>query len=245
MRDRNQEQGYNLVILMVAVTLLSIMLAAVLPVWSTAAQRDREEELIFRGLQYAEAIRLFQQRFGRLPVRLEELIEVEPRCIRRLWEDPITGKRDWRLVRGQVPPGMQPGGVARPGDDPDGRPGDPDAGEEVDEQNLPDGGAGLGPIRGVRSRSGDEALKRFFDKDRYSQWLFTVDLLNAAPNPAQGVGPQGAATGLRLNARWLGRPFQHGLRPAGEMAPGPAGSGLGPAPPLNAPEEPPPPVDKG
>ena len=42
MRDRNQEQGYNLVILMVAVTVLSIMLAAALPVWSTAAQRDRE-----------------------------------------------------------------------------------------------------------------------------------------------------------------------------------------------------------
>ncbi|HEX2251775.1 MAG TPA: hypothetical protein VHQ65_00740, partial [Thermoanaerobaculia bacterium] len=51
------------------------------PAWSKMAQREKEEELIFRGLQYAEAIRVFQRKFGRYPTRLEELIEVEPRKI--------------------------------------------------------------------------------------------------------------------------------------------------------------------
>jgi type II secretory pathway pseudopilin PulG len=245
MRDRREEQGYNLVILAVAVTVLSIMLAAALPVWSTAAKREREEELIFRGLQYAEAIRLFQQRFGRLPVRLEELVEVEPRSIRQLWEDPMTGERDWRLVRGNVPAGMDVGGGAPPGggDDPDGRLVE-DGDASAPEQGLPDGGAGLGPIRGVRSRSTDEALKLFFDKDRYDQWLFTVDLFTVG-DPQRGIGPGGPVQGVRLNARWIGRPFLHGLQPGGMPAPNqPTDFGLGAPPPPGAPEDPAPPVDK-
>src|SRR5690606_27939791 len=107
------------------------------------------------------------------------LIEVEPRCIRQLWDDPMTGERDWRLIRGNAPVGMEPGGV--PGQDlqgvgPDGRPLEGDE-EGQGGGGLPDGGAALGPIRGVRSRSSDEALKTFFGKNRYDQWLFTVDLL--------------------------------------------------------------------
>ena len=54
-----------MVVLMVAVTILTILTAAALPVWSQRMQREKEEELIFRGWQYAEAIRVFQQRQGR------------------------------------------------------------------------------------------------------------------------------------------------------------------------------------
>ena len=262
---RQGEAGYNLVILAVAITVLSIFLAAALPVWSTAAKREREEELIFRGLQYAEAIRVFQQRFGRLPVRLDELAEVEPRCIRQLWEDPMTGERDWLLIRGNVPIGMGPGAGAPPGTDVGGGvgegdpldPEDPGLEEPEDAANLPDGGAGLGPIRGVRSRSREEALKTFFDKDRYDQWLFTVDLLMGggmgggagAPPGIVNVGGAGVpapANQVRLRAQWLGRPFQRGLQPGGGMAPDqpPGDFGLGAPPPPDAPEEPPPPVDK-
>jgi type II secretory pathway pseudopilin PulG len=184
---------------MVAVTVMMILVAAALPAWSHAVRRDKEEELIFRGLQYAEAIRVFQQRFGRLPVRLEELIEVEPRCIRQLWPDPFTGERDWVAVRTNVPTDAQQA-------PPDGR-----EEEEPPDENLPEGEAGLGPVRGVRSRHRGEALKVFFDKDRYEQWLFTVELL--LPQAAQGPGgdPGAAPPGVKLRARWLGRPFREGL----------------------------------
>ena len=49
-----------MVVLIVAITVLNIMVAAMLPLVSTADPRDKEEELIFRGFQYAEAIRVFQ-----------------------------------------------------------------------------------------------------------------------------------------------------------------------------------------
>jgi type II secretory pathway pseudopilin PulG len=197
------EAGYNLVILMVAVTVMTILVAAALPSWTTAVRRDKEEELIFRGLQYVEAIRVFQQRFGRLPVRLEELIEVEPRSIRQLWRDPFTGERDWVTIRGDITQAV-PGA---PPPDPDGR----DEGADT-----PDLSGAQGPIRGVRSRHRGDALKTFFDKDRYEQWLFTIELMQGmvgANVNVEGVGVPRQVNQPRLQVRWLGRPFRPGIQP--------------------------------
>jgi type II secretory pathway pseudopilin PulG len=60
--------GYTLVAVVIIFTVMTILVAAVLPSWTAMIQRDKEEELVFRGLQYAEAIRVFQVRFGRYPV---------------------------------------------------------------------------------------------------------------------------------------------------------------------------------
>ena len=87
-----------MVMLVIGITVLNIMLAAALPHWSYLIRRDKEEELRSRGLQYAEAIRIFQVRFGRLPNRLQELMEVQPRSIRRLWRDPMTDSGQWGLI---------------------------------------------------------------------------------------------------------------------------------------------------
>ncbi|MFQ5526015.1 MAG: hypothetical protein ACE5GX_07100 [Thermoanaerobaculia bacterium] len=108
-RPRTQA-GYNLVALMVAVAVVNIGIAAVLPLWSKAIQRQKESELIFRGLQYAEAIRVFQVRTGRFPTRLEELIEIEPRAIRQLWLDPMNEEPEWGLVLAQAAQAPTPQG---------------------------------------------------------------------------------------------------------------------------------------
>ena len=92
------QAGYNLVFLIMLVGLLSVMAAAVLPALKGQIQREKEAELIFRGLQYAEAIRVFQLRFGRYPAVLEELIELQPRSIRQLWADPMTEDGRWALI---------------------------------------------------------------------------------------------------------------------------------------------------
>lgn len=91
-------RGYNLVVLAVAVALLNVWIASTLPLWSLQIQRDKESELIFRGLQYAEGIRIFQQRYNRYPTSLKELVEVEPRCIRQLWENPMREDGRWGLI---------------------------------------------------------------------------------------------------------------------------------------------------
>jgi type II secretory pathway pseudopilin PulG len=231
---RRGEAGYNLVILVVAITVMNVMVAAAIPLWRTAIRRDKEEELIFRGWQYAEAIRVFQHRYGRLPVRLEELVEVKPRCIRQLWADPMTGKRDWVPIRVGAPGGVDlnppPGGGdggKEPGED--GRP--PAA------SNPPDGSVGLGPIRGVRSRSKEKSIKRLFDQERYDRWQFTVELL--AQGARSVLGGEPVVQSPHTPARWLGRPFRPGINPAGALPPP---GGEAPPPPG---EKPPPPPDDG
>ena len=227
-RCRRGEAGYNLVILVVAITVLNIMVAAAIPLWRTAIRREKEEELIIRGFQYAEAIRVFQQRHGRLPVRLEELIEVKPRCIRRLWDDPITGKRDWVPVRVGMPGAIDPNNPEGPskdpddegdenGKDPDGREREdsPPAGGIGDFNATPDGNAGLGPIRGVRSRSREDSIKVMFGQNRYDQWQFTVEMLASGGIINEGGAGFPAPAGARTSARWLGRPFRPGIQQPG------------------------------
>lgn len=214
-RDRRREAGYNLVILMVAVTVLNILVAAAIPLWRTAIRREKEEELIFRGLQYAEGIRNYQRRFGQLPVKLEQLVESKPRCMRQLWADPITGKRDWVPIRlmtsDNVDRDEERGGNRDDDEDPEGRPNEPEPGPGG--PGTIDGNVGLGGIRGVRSRSKGEAIKTFLNQNRYDQWKFTVELF-AAAGPGIPVGGQ-VSGGQTHSGRWLGRPFRPGLNPGG------------------------------
>ncbi|MEM6457095.1 MAG: hypothetical protein AAF772_18540, partial [Acidobacteriota bacterium] len=52
-RRNDADAGYTLVVLAMLITVMNIVLATTLPMWSAIQQREREAELIFRGLQYA------------------------------------------------------------------------------------------------------------------------------------------------------------------------------------------------
>lgn len=93
----NREKGYTLIILMVVIAVMSIGLLFAIPVWQTQIQREKEEELIFRGKQYVEAIRLYQTKYpGRFPKTLDDLLE--EKCIRKLYADPMTEDGIWNIV---------------------------------------------------------------------------------------------------------------------------------------------------
>jgi type II secretory pathway pseudopilin PulG len=78
-----------MVALMVALSVMAILMAAVMPVWNQASQREKEEELIFRGLQYTHALTLFSRKYANAaPPNLDVL--VEQRFLRRKYKDPIT-----------------------------------------------------------------------------------------------------------------------------------------------------------
>lgn len=95
-----------MVMVIIAITILSIGTGAAMQMWTTMAQREKEAELIQRGFEYAEAIRVFQRRFGRYPTKLEELIKVEPRCIRQLYPNPMREDGEWALIH-QGGPGTE------------------------------------------------------------------------------------------------------------------------------------------
>jgi type II secretory pathway pseudopilin PulG len=97
-RNRRQE-GYVLLTLLLMVALVVIALAAVLPSITTQIRRDREQELIHRGAQYARAIKKYYKKFGNYPVTLDQLNGVNNiRFLRKRYKDPITGQ-DFRLLR--------------------------------------------------------------------------------------------------------------------------------------------------
>jgi type II secretory pathway pseudopilin PulG len=93
------EQGYALVILLMVATLMLIALTAALPSIYQEGQREREEELIFRGKQYARAIALFYRQFHRYPVSVEDLLSTSGfRFLRRAYPDPMTRQGKWRFI---------------------------------------------------------------------------------------------------------------------------------------------------
>jgi len=176
---------------------MHIALAVALPKWSTAIQREKEEEAIFRGLQYAEAIRVFKARFGRYPTQLQELVELEPRSIRQLWTDPLSPDGTWTfglLTEAQAGAGRSQRSRRNRGR---GRAEDTDDDGETEETVRARGGRGAGklikvppkppeedrvgtpkitstgPIRGVYIHTDGEGVKVFQDTTTYSDWQFT------------------------------------------------------------------------
>jgi type II secretory pathway pseudopilin PulG len=103
-----RQQGFAYLGLLAFVALSGLAIAGASLVWSTASRRERETELLFVGDQYRAAIARYRERNAgrgdRLPRELADLLQddtqVPPqRYLRKLFADPITGKRDWGLVR--------------------------------------------------------------------------------------------------------------------------------------------------
>ncbi len=113
-RCRKSEEGYILVTLTLFVALLVIAAAAIAPTFAFQIRRDREEELIHRGVQYSRAVEKYFKKFGRYPTTLKDLENTNNlRFLRRRYKDPLTG-RDFRLLHySEVQ--MMGGGAGIPG----------------------------------------------------------------------------------------------------------------------------------
>jgi type II secretory pathway pseudopilin PulG len=95
----HHSDGYAFVVLMVAMTVMLIALAAALPSVYHESQREKEEELIFRGNEYARAIYLFQRQFQRYPKSVDELIRTNNiRFLRHAYKDPMSPNGKWRFI---------------------------------------------------------------------------------------------------------------------------------------------------
>jgi len=105
-----ESPGFTLVGVVVAIAILTILIAAVGPSIATIVQRDKEIELVFRGKQYARAILAFQRRYGRYPNDLKELAEIKPRSIRQLWKEPMCNcDEGWQVIIAGTPDAMPMG----------------------------------------------------------------------------------------------------------------------------------------
>lgn len=105
---RNGEGGFTLIGLLFLVTGLGVAMVTLGTVWHTAAQREKEKELLFVGEEYRRAIASFWQASPkgqqRLPKQLDELLR-DPRFpntvrhLRRAYPDPMTGSLEWGMAK--------------------------------------------------------------------------------------------------------------------------------------------------
>ncbi len=96
---RTGSEGMVLIIVMMVAVLLLIAMTAVLPSVYQEGQREREEELIFRGTQYGKAVALFHKQFGRYPTGTKELLQTNGiRFLRQEYRDPMDPKGKWRFI---------------------------------------------------------------------------------------------------------------------------------------------------
>jgi len=90
---------------LVLVTLIGLSLALAAQVASTSIRRDKEQQLLWVGHQYREAIGHYFARHRIYPPTLEALLgdpgtTAVQRDIRSVYPDPMTGLADWILISG-------------------------------------------------------------------------------------------------------------------------------------------------
>ena len=87
-----------MLLLLLTVALMIIAAAVVVPSVTFEIKRDREDEMIHRGVQYSRAIRAYYKKFGRYPAKIEDLENTnQQRFLRKRYKDPLTGK-DFKLL---------------------------------------------------------------------------------------------------------------------------------------------------
>jgi type II secretory pathway pseudopilin PulG len=194
--SNSNESGYTLVMFIIVIAVMAIMMAAAVEIVSFQMQREREAELIFRGEQYVEAIRLYRIKYGRYPMQMKELWEADPRVLRRKWKDPITDSDRWGLVYlGQE--GQQVGGPGTPRQGPLGATParatrTPSFGDQDQSPGRPGpGGQGerMGPIIGVHSLSTEASIKVYKGRSTYNEWKFIFQEDEDARGSGQGQAP--------------------------------------------------------
>lgn len=104
-----QQRGFTYLVVLFAVTIIGAVLASTAVVWHALVQREKEQELLFIGHAYRQAITQYYESTPgtakQFPKALEDLLEDKrqtrlTRYLRKLYRDPMTASKEWGLVKG-------------------------------------------------------------------------------------------------------------------------------------------------
>ncbi len=217
------DTGYAMAALLIAMAIMAIMVTVAMPVWKQTAQREKETELVFRGMQYVHAIALFQRKTANAyPPSVDILIQ--QRFLRKKFKDPITNDDFQLLTAAQA---AQNTAQAQRG-------GQPPTGAGARGQTAPIGlgqasttptgtspvgaaaTAAAGGITGVASKSKDKSIRIYNGRTHYNEWAFVY--MPPVQAPGAGGAPGSAVPGQRGGPQ-RGQPGQPGQQPFGGQGP--------------------------
>ncbi len=96
---QQRDGGYLLLAILLMMALMIIAATIVAPRVVQQIKRDREEEMIHRGTEYARAIKKYYKKFGSYPSTLEQLDTTNQiRFLRKRYKDPLTKDGKWKLL---------------------------------------------------------------------------------------------------------------------------------------------------
>jgi type II secretory pathway pseudopilin PulG len=195
----SNERGFTLAGALTIIAVLLIFLTLAIPLWQRVKQRGDEEELVFRGKEYVEAITRYQQKYHTYPPDLDTLVKLK--MIRHLYKDPMTKTGKWKVLHpedlvqtgaaGTINnPGQTGGGkettnlgkVEDEDDDEDKKKAEGDEEPEVDS---------VGPVVGVASRSLKQSIRIYQGETVYNKWRFMIGVAQTPQGQAVGPGQQG------------------------------------------------------
>ena len=173
--------------LLVALSVMAIVLSVALPAWSHLIRREKEEELIFRGNQYARAINLYQRKFANAsPATLDVLIE--QRLLRRKFKDPLSPAKDGEFqllyLNNEGTSSRGAGAALGAG-----------AGAGAGTGTATGSTLGTKPsggIVGVASKNTGQSNRIFNGKTRYNEWQFVGIQQSTQAGQGAGAGQRGA-----------------------------------------------------
>ncbi len=98
-RRRQAESGYLLLAILLMMALIIVAATIEAPRVVQQLKRDREEEMIHRGTEYARAVKKYYKKFGRYPANLEQLENTNTiRFLRKRYKDPLTKDGKWKTL---------------------------------------------------------------------------------------------------------------------------------------------------
>ena len=155
--------GFTYIALLAAIVIIGITLGSAAKSWQNIAQREKEEELLFRGNQYRLAIERYYNALGRrqFPNSIDDLLmdsrtPVGKRHLRQRYLDPITGE-DFEVVR------------------------------DMFQGNTIKGVFSKSEKTPVKQAGFPEELKDFEGQTKYSEWQFIKEPASMTP---AGLGPR-------------------------------------------------------
>ncbi len=103
---RNPQSGFTYIALLAAIVIIGISMGAAGKYWSFMMQREKEEELLFRGEQYRLAIERYVNAIpgrNQYPPSIDDLLKdgrsaQGKRHLRQQYKDPMTGE-DFEIIR--------------------------------------------------------------------------------------------------------------------------------------------------
>lgn len=101
------QAGFTYLAALFFVAAMGVLLASVGSMWSTAQQRDKEQELLLIGEQFRMAIGMYYEKspgyLKKYPETLDDLLKdrrqlAVQRYLRKIYIDPMTRSNKWGLV---------------------------------------------------------------------------------------------------------------------------------------------------